>query len=331
MSFTTPPRPHDILGLFPDLAQYARPAVRLHPRQGEPEIDQSSIGGPLRWPADEAWPTCDREHDDWSTEPFDYILAVRRYRAEPAPSGLQVSQIRKAHQRRMRELELVHAVNDQPDEDAPTPLIPVAQLYYRDIPGLPWAGRFDLLQILWCPRNHPNADTPYNPVVELRWRATKTITGQFAAPARPAACAEEYVPNPCVVHPEVVTEYPNTGYLPPPLEKSIRDWQDEMGDNPAYHWESALAPGWKVLGHGGYWGVIDSYPMVCECGEEQLPLFTVAYGEYDGGTHSWRPVENDGTDPATRDPVEVIIGRGYTLQLYYCPRSERHTNRTEMF
>jgi hypothetical protein len=28
------------------------------------------------------------------------------------------------------------------------PLIPVAQLYYRDVPGLPWADRYDLLQIL---------------------------------------------------------------------------------------------------------------------------------------------------------------------------------------
>ncbi|MFD0555920.1 hypothetical protein ACFQ3B_02525 [Stackebrandtia endophytica] len=231
----------------------------------------------------------------------------------------------------MRELELEYAVGDEPDPSAPTPLIPVAQLYYRDVPGLPWPERYDLLQILWCPRNHPNADTPYNPVFELRWRLSETIGDQLDSPPRPVSCPEEYLPNPCVVHPEVVTEYPNGASLPPPLEKSIRDWEDEMGDNLTYHWESALAPGWKAMGHGGYWGVIDPYPMTCACGEEQQPLFTVASGEYDAGTHAWRPVEEDGTDPTTQDPVEVFIGRGYTLQLYYCPRSEHHANRTEMF
>ncbi|TQL75627.1 hypothetical protein FB566_1136 [Stackebrandtia endophytica] len=64
MRFTTPPRPHDLVSLFPELAEYARSAVRLHPRWGDPGIEQSSIGGPVRWPADEPWPTCDREHDD---------------------------------------------------------------------------------------------------------------------------------------------------------------------------------------------------------------------------------------------------------------------------
>ncbi|MFD0555919.1 hypothetical protein ACFQ3B_02520 [Stackebrandtia endophytica] len=52
------------MSLFPELAEYARSAVRLHPRWGDPGIEQSSIGGPVRWPADEPWPTCDREHDD---------------------------------------------------------------------------------------------------------------------------------------------------------------------------------------------------------------------------------------------------------------------------
>jgi hypothetical protein len=30
----------------------------LHPRTGTPTIADSSIGGPLLWPADEPWPMC---------------------------------------------------------------------------------------------------------------------------------------------------------------------------------------------------------------------------------------------------------------------------------
>lgn len=57
MSFTTPPRPFD--ALFPQLAPLARTATRLHPRPGSPTAHDSSVGGPLLWPADEAWPYSD--------------------------------------------------------------------------------------------------------------------------------------------------------------------------------------------------------------------------------------------------------------------------------
>ncbi|WP_158630369.1 hypothetical protein [Glycomyces terrestris] len=44
MSLTTPPRPYDVLALFPGLARLGRPAVRLHPRRGEPAAGGSSLG-----------------------------------------------------------------------------------------------------------------------------------------------------------------------------------------------------------------------------------------------------------------------------------------------
>ncbi|MEV4349774.1 hypothetical protein AB0J83_35395 [Actinoplanes sp. NPDC049596] len=56
---TTGPAPFDVAGEMPELAPYARTAVRLHPRRGEPAAGQSSMGGPLLWPVDEAWPACD--------------------------------------------------------------------------------------------------------------------------------------------------------------------------------------------------------------------------------------------------------------------------------
>ncbi|MGA4863657.1 hypothetical protein ACPB9J_13515 [Streptomyces lavendulocolor] len=51
--FTTPPRPFDISVLFPQLAPLARTATRLHPRPGSPTVHDSTVGGPLLWPADE--------------------------------------------------------------------------------------------------------------------------------------------------------------------------------------------------------------------------------------------------------------------------------------
>lgn len=49
----TPPRPLDILSVFPELADHARTGVRLHPEPAHPGLYDSSIGGPLAWPADE--------------------------------------------------------------------------------------------------------------------------------------------------------------------------------------------------------------------------------------------------------------------------------------
>ncbi|MYS07021.1 hypothetical protein GTW71_11375, partial [Streptomyces sp. SID6041] len=61
--FTTPPRPFDVTALFPQLALLARTATRLHPRPGSPTVHDSSVGGPLLWPADEPWPYCEEPHD----------------------------------------------------------------------------------------------------------------------------------------------------------------------------------------------------------------------------------------------------------------------------
>jgi hypothetical protein len=38
LALTTPPRPYDLLKDFPELASYAKPTVRLHPRPGNPTM-----------------------------------------------------------------------------------------------------------------------------------------------------------------------------------------------------------------------------------------------------------------------------------------------------
>lgn len=60
---TVPEQREALFEALPEVAAFARPAVRLHPRQGEPSAEQSSAGGPLLWPDAEPWPTCGTDHD----------------------------------------------------------------------------------------------------------------------------------------------------------------------------------------------------------------------------------------------------------------------------
>ncbi|MET8454749.1 hypothetical protein ABZV46_47930, partial [Streptomyces sp. NPDC005209] len=41
---------------------FGKGCTRLHPRPGAPKPDQSSVGGPLLWPADETLPVCREPH-----------------------------------------------------------------------------------------------------------------------------------------------------------------------------------------------------------------------------------------------------------------------------
>ena len=336
MPLTTPPRPHNLLEYLPELAEYSRLAVRLHPREGAPQADESSVGGPLLWPADEAWPICQLAHDPIGERPLEQALRLRfakedrrLFEARTGPFDQQ----RQEDAERELMLRIVQEAHPGFDPGGPEPLIPVAQLYYRDVPGLPWPDRYDLLQILWCPLNHTGSETitPYCPAFQVRWRTSAEVEVQLAEVLQPVKCVEEYMPRPCVVHPELVTEFPNYDDLPEHLQEAVTDWGDRIGDGIDYGFDIALAPGWKAMGHGGCWSLYEPYPMVCECGAEQLPLLTAASGEFDSGTVSWQPIEEAGAGWSLSDPVGVHLGRGNTFQLYYCPESEHHTNRTEIF
>ncbi|MER8185963.1 DUF1963 domain-containing protein [Kitasatospora sp. NPDC094015] len=92
MTRRTPPRPLDVEALFPEVAAFRRNTVRLHPRRGEPGPGDSSLGGPLRWPAEEPWPLCP-EHPGSPMVPV-----VQLYRADvpdpaPFPPGCDLLQV----------------------------------------------------------------------------------------------------------------------------------------------------------------------------------------------------------------------------------------------
>lgn len=83
MARTTPPRPVDVAGAFPRLRDHRATTTRLHPRPGSPSHTDSSIGGPLLWPAGEPWPYCHVGADHYDGLSLRTPESVRRGRRDP--------------------------------------------------------------------------------------------------------------------------------------------------------------------------------------------------------------------------------------------------------
>ncbi|MFJ4778170.1 hypothetical protein [Streptomyces sp. NPDC088762] len=295
VSRTTPPRPLAVTAVFPQLAPLARPATRLHPRPGAPSPHESSVGGPLLWPADEPWPYCAQRHQ-WHEAPGDEW------------------------------------------HEGPNAMVPVAQLYVRDVPLLRPPGQSDLLQVLWCPFEHP---PEYKPPTALFWRSAAEVTQVLAAPPEPSAVEYDgYVPEPCVLAPEQITEYPHPMELSEELRQQLGDWSrwqaagagvdSSYASYPEefYDTELSLAPGWKV---GGWppWGLTDPAARFCAvCDAGMVPLLTIASNEWDAGNGGWVPYEDQTLaaldDARVSNPPKVQVSRGNHLQLYVCPESPDH-------
>ncbi|ATZ22327.1 hypothetical protein SLAV_02015 [Streptomyces lavendulae subsp. lavendulae] len=132
-----------------------------------------------------------------------------------------------------------------------------AQLYVRDVPLLRPPGRTDLLQILWCPSEHP---PEYKPPVKLFWRTAADGTDVLTAPPQPYDADEDfYVPQPCVLAPEEVIEYPDFLELPEELRRQLLVpdlWEAagvDLGNfreapQELYDVDLSHAPGWKIGG-----------------------------------------------------------------------------------
>ncbi|MFI9206059.1 hypothetical protein [Streptomyces sp. NPDC053048] len=337
MSRTTPPRPVDVTAVLPQLAPLARTATRLHPRPGSPSPHDSSVGGPLLWPTDEPWPYCDGPHvpdGNPATSPKDVRLQ-RRIRAAAAsrPPGRPGFT--------PEETAILERINaGHPWPKSPVAMLSVAQLYARDIPLLRPPRRADLLQVLWCPFDHPPEPKPRT---ALFWRSAAAVTDVLTTPPEPAVVQlGGYVPEPCLLDPERTTEYPGPLELNKELRERLGDWStwQAAGAAPDSSYAPApeefygnvlsIAPGWKT---GGWtrWGLTDPVLRICPaCDTEMSPLLTIASTEWNDSTRSWITYEEQthatpstaNVHPAT--PAEVEIAGGYDLQLYACPASPDH-------
>ncbi|GAB1819159.1 hypothetical protein [Herbidospora sp. RD11066] len=302
MARTTPGPPVDITAVFPVLDAYSRTAVRLHPRPGKPSMHDSHMGGPLIWPSDEPWPTCGRT-----------------VKVAAAP---------------FRERGWLTMLDRVPE--SPIPMVGVAQFYARDIPEIPFPEGADLLQVLWCPGEHDMEDIGPGPAPMLVWRRADDLTDVLVEPpmrddGAPAGDfgSESYLPRPCVLHPERVTEYPHADELPERLKVALKAWDGEFGY--AYSFLLSIAPGCKI---GGWesWHLTDMYALPCGvCGTETEPLLKVDSSEWDGGSDPrWRPMEERHLERGSTEykesvrPTTLRLGRYAALTIFLCPRSADH-------
>lgn len=275
MGLTTPSAPFDTAAIFPELEGQSRTTVRLHPRRGEPAITDSSMGGPLLWPADEPWPSCPAPQTHNPSEGFD-----------------------------------------------PLPLVPVLQLFARDVPELPFPDGTDTLQVLWCPVDHEPFFQPH-PVV--RWRKAIAAGSLLVETPEPHADSDEsYLPAACVLSPERVEEYPAGWALPREFRDRIWDWEKNhpSPDGWGYFSHLSAAPGSKV---GGWvdW-IQDPVQVECSRGHEMEHLLTVASWEYDAQScKRWTPIEEQHLlrrfqVPELQEPADIMLGDAGSMYLFVC-------------
>ncbi|GAA2214788.1 hypothetical protein GCM10009850_102540 [Nonomuraea monospora] len=336
MTRTTPPRPADVTAVLPRLAPLARTATRLHPRPGSPSARDSSVGGALLWPAAEPWPHCDGPHELAGVNPAMPLPDVRRgRRIRAAAYG------RSLTEQEREALARIRPARSGPMTEPPVPqpyggsmaMLPVAQLYVRDVPGLRAPEGTDVLQILWCPFDHPPEQ--YMPRTALFWRSAAEVVDVLSTPPEPPAVQfDGYVPEPCLIDPEQVTEYPDLMELSEESQERLADWNAWQAAGAApdgsyapapqefYGDALSVAPGWKVGGWAS-WGLTDPVPQHCRvCGAPMAPLLTIATGEWDDSKQSWIPYED--RTAGHGHPTAVQIGRGYSQQLYVCPTTPEH-------
>ncbi len=318
MGRTTPPPPLDVTSVFPELGPLARQAVRLHPRAGAPGPNDSSLGGPLLWPADQPWPACQEPHDRCERFPVppnitSWDQAVQWGRA----AGVGV--LRQGDGPIYAERWYYQS------PEVPSPMTGVLQLRARDVPELPFPEHTDLFQLLWCPNQH--AAPWYGPRPLTVWRRAAEVTEPLSAPPTPRFDEElfgpDYVPLSCVLHPERVVEYPHRYSLPAELVERIEQWDERHDD--LYWAELSTAPGTKVGGHPR-WIQEPQWPQ-CRCGRRMQHLLTIASDEF-GARGRWLPLE-DRDDPtiATSRPVlgqerwpphGLMLGDLGSLYLFTC-------------
>ncbi|GAA1632794.1 hypothetical protein [Nocardia ninae] len=194
------------------------------------------------------------------------------------------------------------------------PLIPVLQLYADDIPDLPFPTETDVLQVLWCPHDHLPR---YAPRPQLHWRDSSRCDQHQYRPPHPHGAQPEYLPTPCILHPERVIDYPGAD-LPRELYVVLEDRFDQLEQATGWLFDSDLAvsPGVKVSGYPT-WTQSPDWPDCPTCKEPMNHLLTINSMEFNGDDwRIWLPREDQpATDPTVihRDLAHLISPHGLTL------------------
>ncbi|MEU7167297.1 hypothetical protein AB0A70_22075 [Streptomyces morookaense] len=203
----------------------------------------------------------------------------------------------------------------------PVAMVPVAQLYARDVPDLPFPEGTDVLRVLWCPLIHDGQDTV---LPQLYWRCEAEVraVGVDSNPPAPREHDEEFVPRPCTVSPTRATEYPNwdiPANLSHALEERFEGIERRFGFS---YFDVATTPQSKVGGYPG-WTQPPQWPD-CACGRRMEHLLSVTASEPTDGR--WLPSDehrpgSESANPAVLDAIGhgMDMGDCGGLYLFVCP------------
>jgi hypothetical protein len=227
-----------------------------------------------------------------------------------------------------------------------TPMVPVLQLRAEDAPPeVSYRPGTDLLQLLWCPRDHAEPTFFAKPAVV--WRKRSTVSSPPAEPPPTDTGFPSYIPVPCRVFPERVPEYPPYDVLPVPLRTKIDDWKPgpirvpdgwvkptadatsfarSPGGSSCYATLLSTAPGIKV---GGYphFAQGDESPACGKCKWGMDYLLTVDDSEWDVVSWlRWMPEEERATPGPPplghmNDPG-LDLGGGGNTNVFVCRRCD---------
>ncbi|MFJ9423682.1 hypothetical protein [Streptomyces sp. NPDC101249] len=332
----------DLVAAFPALAGLVRPAVLLRPEPGAPGVLDSSVGGPLLWPAAEPWPVCREAHavevrvkvpdgDRAALEGVDRAVRDRR-RARPERAEETTAEESAVLRRVLAGAEALDRISWETvrtvwDTSGPgVAMVPLLQLRHpraSAAAGRPRTGRpegADLLQVLWCPNDHgelPDQSGYHGPAVEIRRRTAARVARDrvLTSPPRPDRAEDAYLPTPFLLSPQPVADLADPDGLPDPddlpaaLAEEARRWAGRRGAGAVPLNVPSLRPGWKL---GGWPGRDLSGPdsLDCvSCGAPTRLLLTV---------------------PSSVDGPDISVGRFGTLRVHTCPEDGRHPARLHL-
>lgn len=195
-------------------------------------------------------------------------------------------------------------------------MVAVIQIYRFEVPDIvPFPDGCDLLQVLWCPRRHEDQWV----VPTVCWRAAEAVGEVRQAPPLPPETEYRQVPRPCVVHPELVTEYPSWDLpyeLWDALEVRFEQVEKETGWEYQYH--LSTAPGIKLGGYPG-WCQDPQWPNCPGCRTPMDHLLTVESTEEADSRRAWTPLEDRDIRPEGPGLVLGDLGGVYLFECRTCP------------
>ncbi|MFE4457195.1 hypothetical protein ACFROC_07545 [Nocardia tengchongensis] len=298
----------DLAEVVPGIDVYASPAVRLHPRPGQPEAWVSHIGGPLLWPAADPWPRCDARFC------WHYLSDGPAGTSSVQPSrvsGLSVDER-----------------TDRLRASCDVPLTPLVQLYRADFPEIAFPAGSDVLQLLW------RGGFWDRDCIRAYWRDSASV---FAVQAAPPVDVQVAV-RPCVLDPERIIDFPWFEELPGDVLRRINDALGESAAEegrpaaPALYHRLSAAPGFKVGGSLA-WPAVEMPSVICpDCGASCTLLVQLDTYEWlpSDPDSPWRPSACGDVAEDTEEyenacsPVGLVVGRATYGGVFACSADSAH-------